>query len=308
MKFYKLFSILLSSGLIFTSCNLDTDDDNNYVTQNFVCSNLVIPADGASFATNANYSLTFYYNSGNVVVGTSDLSLGYGNFNFSTDPMPAETKLYTIDWSPNTLDVTTFQGGKANNNGTLVQNLKGYTSSIVNLLSTNDPNIPEYPFRAQIPLVISYNVNYDYTVKTFMPDAIYRGETTVITAGSTAEPFKNKDIRYRVIFSTDYKKADVIFYNANFSASMPVTINFILQNLDVEFLKNGYRISGASLIPSLYEGGALTPYPAIPINSFELLNTSDDLSSCTMMYTVQMGKAIYNVDFNGYYVLSGEQK
>lgn len=306
MKFNYLLSAVLISGLLFSSCNVDSDDDDNYMSVDYACSNLIIPNNGEAFATSAVYNLIYYYLSGNVVASTDNLNLGYGNQKFVTNAMPCETKLYTIDWSPNALDVTTFSGGSANSDGLSIRNLKGYASSVVNILSTNDPIIPAYPFTAQIPLVISYNVNNDYTVKTFMADAIYRGQTRVATVGSGEAPYTNDNIRYRVIFSKDYKKADFVIYNAKFADRMPVTINFVITDLDVAFTQNGYSITGSNLTPSTFEGGELTPAPTYMITSFEFINTSDDLSRGSAMYTVQMGPGVYNVDFSGYYVLSGQ--
>ena len=304
-----IFTALLSLSL--ASCNLDNDSDNNYMIGTYRCSNLVIPTSGTPYATDATYNLTFYYMNGTVSAATSDLTIGHTSYNFTTNPMPCETKLYSVDWSSNTLDVSTFSGGSANANGLMIKNLNGFTSAAVNILSTNDPVNPAFPFNSRlIPLVINYEVNSDYTVKTFMPDAIYRGITHISTQGSTAEPFTSSDIRYRVVFSTDYSKADIIFYQAKFADMMPVTINFVLQGLDVKFTDSGYTISNANgdpIIPSLYESDGLTPAPNYQFTSFEFTNTSDDLTVGAAMYTVQIGNARYNGDFNGYYVLSGKE-
>ena len=305
MKLKSLFIGLIGLGLITTSCNLDVDDSENYLSGTYTCSNLVIPADGEPFATNASYTAAFYTNSGTLTISTSDLNLGYGTFKFQTNAVPSETKLYSVDWSNSALDVTTFSGASANSDGVTIQNLGGFMSSVVNVLSTNDPINPEFGFIARIPLVISYTANHDYTVKTFMKDAIYRGTTSITTVGSQTEPFINDTIRYRVIFSQDYKKADIIFYDAKFAERMPVTIHFVLQDLDVKFTKNGYTISGTDVIPSLYDPSGLTPAPNYVFKSFDFTNTSADLTVGAAMYTVQIGNAQYNGAFQGYYVLSG---
>lgn len=308
MKLKALLLGLCGLGLGFTSCNLNDDPDNNYFTGTYTCCNLVIPSDGESFAMNATYDLAFYYTTGQVNVATSNLNLGYGTFSFSSTLMPSVTKYYSVDWSNSPLDVTTFSGGSANDNGVVVQNLKGYTSSIVNVLSTNDPVNPAYKFTPYIPLVMSYTVNHDYTVKTFMPDAIYRGETVIRTV-STGNTFTNSGVRYRVYFSQDLKKADIIFYNAKFAEAMPLTINFVLKNLDVTYNKSGYIISnsnGEPVNPWMYESDGLTENPAYQFTSFQFINSSSDLSVGNCYYTVQIGNAQYRGEFSGYYVLSGQ--
>lgn len=304
MKLKFLLLGCIAAGIGLSSCNLDSDEDDNYMNGQYSCCNLVIPSEGGdAFATRANYTMSFYYLNGTATLTTNNLSLGYGNLAFTTNAMPTETKLYDVNGK--TLDVTSFSGGKASDNGVTVTNVNGYLSSIVNVLGTNDPINPAYKFTAMIPIIASYNVNYDYTVKTFMSDAIYTGTTNIKSVGSTANPFTNDGIRYRVVMSTDLKKADIIFYNAKFADRMPVTINFVLQNLDVTFNKSGYIISGKNLIPQLYEATGLTPAPNYEVTEFQFINTSDDLTVGTAMYTVSMGGAQYNGDFQGYYALTG---
>ena len=292
MKANKFLFSFLALGLTLTSCNkyLDDDDDNgNYADVQFPCSNLVIPKDDSAFATNALYTLRFLPLSGTVSVSSADLNLGFGANTFKTSAMKANTQYGNAEGIGNQQDMTTFSGGSYEGNGLTIKNLQGFTSSAVYFLSTNDPINPEFPFTKRFPLVISYTVNNDYTVKTFLSDAIYKGLTTIATEGSTEEPFTNDAIRYRVRFSNDYKIADVIFYEARFDAAMPRSINCILQGLEVKFTKNGYVISnptGMSIVPSLYTESGLTPFPTYTFSKFELTNVSSDLTECSINYVV----------------------
>lgn len=306
----KIKSLLIGTfiiGLGLTSCNLESDNDSNYVTGTYVCSNLVIPSDGGTaYATAASYNMIFYPYSGVISASTRDLLVDNRTYNFTTNQMQAETKYEVV----NNLnyDVTSFSGGFYSGDGVVVQNLKGCLSSLVNLLDTNDPVNPLYPFLSRTPLVMSYTVNYDYTVKTFMADAIYTGSTVITSSDGSAAPYQTEGIRYRVIFSDNYKKATVIFYNANFSPAMPVTINFLLKDLDVTFNQAGYIISGKDIVPEMYTEGTPVPAPNFPFSSFEFINTSTDLTIGQAMYTVNsMGKT-YNCTFNGYYVRTQTSK
>lgn len=306
MKIKILLSGIAAMALSFSSCNLDTDDDNNYMTGTYPCCNLVIPENGDAFATTANYSMAFYYTSGTASLATTNLSLGYGTMAFTTNNMDVDTKYY--EYNGKNADVTSFSGGYANMNGVTVQNVNGCVSSVINMVSTNDPQNPDYIFTPRIAMIASYTANYDYTVKTFMPDAIYTGTTNIQTAGSTSAPFTNDGVKYRVIFSQDLKKADIIFYNAKFASAMPVTINFVLQNLDVKYNKNGYEITGENITPQLYEASGLTPAPRYQITSFQFQNTSSDLTTGSALYTVQIGDAVYYGDFQGFYALTGPRE
>lgn len=307
MKFNKFLLAFMGLGLGLSSCNLENDVQDNYITSSFRCANLVIPADEPTFATEANYTLQYFTTTGEISIGGVNVNLGSKTFNFTSAPMQSSTTYYDVDWSPTPLDVTTFNNGYANDGSMLVQNLNGFSSSIVNILSEVDPINNLFPFRAYVPLVISYNVNYDYTIKTFMPDAIYKGMTVVNTIGSTDEPRNVDGIRYRVVFDSEFKKASIFFYEANFGSPMPanIKVNFLLKDLDVEFVKNGYRIYGTNVVPLLYANGGWDENPAFPFPSFEFINTSDDLTVGIANYRINAFGTEYSCSFSGYYVLAG---
>lgn len=302
MKFGHLLLGMLFVGATLSSCNLDVDEENNMVSDTFYCANLIMPADGETFATSASYKLNFYL-SGNMQVTTSNLSLGTGGaYSFASSNMPYVSELGTYNGQK--VGINRFSMGKASANGLVIDNIQGCTTAFVNLISTNDPLHDSYKWVSLVPLVMSYTANYDYIVKTFMPDAIYNGTTTVSTIGdASAAPRTNDGIRYRVVFKDNYKKASIFFYEANFGDPMPayVTVNFVLEDLEVEFLKNGYKISGLNLIPTLYGNGGWDEFPAIRITSFEFINTSDNLTTGTASYQVSAYGRNYDCMFNGAY-------
>lgn len=307
MKIKHLMYGVMGASVLLSSCNLDTKDEDNYQSIAFPCASLVVPSYGEPYAANTDYALTFYVNSGTLTVGTSNLVLGTGIVAFTTNPMEVKTTYDTFNGV--LLDVSNFSGGHSSSGNTSVSDLKGFTSSIVNFLATNDPVNPLYPFTRRIPLVISYNVGNNYKVKTFMPDAIYNGTTTISSSTGQGEPFTSTDIRYRVVFAKDFKTADVIFYSAKFAAMMPNAINFVLRNLNVEFNSNGYIISGMDVIPDMLPDnapadGGLIPAPGYPFKSFKLINAGTDLTTAQATYTVAIGPAQYFGTFAGAYVYS----
>lgn len=305
MKLKKLIFPSLMLGLSFglVSCNLDSEESDNTQTYTLPCANLIIPADGQSFATAANYNLIFYYLSEKVSVSTNNLSLGIGNtVGFTTSTMPYTTQLFTVDGMQK--GVNKFSGGQANDMGALVQNLSGYTSSYFGTVLSGDPKDPFYTWTSFTPLVMSYTVNHDYTVKTFMPDAVYSGLTTVQQVGASSEPYVSPETRYRVKFTDNFSKATVIFYGAKFAEKMPV-INFMIRNMDVTFTKTGYEISipdGTSVIPLLYMDQEWSEAPNYPFTSFKFINSSPDLTVGQANYTVQVGPLSFNNTFSGSYV------
>lgn len=303
MKIKKLLLGVMGMSLMMTSCNLDNNEEENYMTWTFPCCNLVVPTTGNPSASSTTYGLLYYYTNNTLVASTSDLSLGYGTYNFKTNAMTAKTDYYSFG------NVTSFQGGSSASGNVTVQQLKGYMSTLFNAVASNETETfgSGYTFTPVSPLVMQYTVDNDYTVKTFMPDAIYTGNTTVSAADGSVEPFTNEGIKYRVVFHKELNKADVLFYNAKFTpvAAAP-TIHFALLDLDVEYLKNGYKISGNSIVPQQYvktdEGAKWVPYESYPLESFQLLNTSEDLTVAQATYVVLARGARYICTFSGAYV------
>lgn len=308
MKLKTLLFAIPLSGLMLSSCNLENDPTGNYTSGSFVCCNLISNASGDSYASLCSYKTIFYYTDGTMQLSTDMLNLDNTTYSFTSGMMNCDTKYYSVDGQSGIFDVTSFAGGSVNTGKISVENIKGFTSSLVNILSTNDPVNPAFPFTPYIPMVMSYTVDNKYNVKTFMPDAIYTGTTEIRSAGSNSTPFTNDGIRYRVVFQKDLKKADIIFYNAKFADRMPITINFVLKDLDVEYSGGSYVISNAAgepINPWMYEASGLTENPNYKFTSFRFINSSDDLTIGQAFYTVQMGEAIYNGEFNGFYVSKG---
>ena len=164
----KLLTIPFMAGLLgLGSCNLNNEPTSNYQQVPFKVCNLVMPAQGESFATQGNYTLTYYYYDGNMTVGTSDLSLGVGNISFITSAMPYTAQAYTST-GQDYMEVVSFKGGIFNENNITVNNLTGYTSQIANLPPAIEMNQPLYPTSFNVPLVLQYDLNHDYKVKTFI--------------------------------------------------------------------------------------------------------------------------------------------
>lgn len=281
--------LALSMGL--TSCNLNTDEDNNYFTGNYSVVNLISPEDGAPFASKGDYLFTYYTYSENLSITTKNLNLGYNTLNFVTAQLPYSLSIV----GPQSGFVFSGSGSA---NGASVSNLSGYTSSYVNL---PPESLTDYPFYVYSPLVMKYTVNHDYTVRTFLADAIYNGNTSVTTQ-ATGDVYKFDNALYRVIFHEDFKKADVIIINAKFAENMPGAITCLIKDLDVTFNKNGYSIDApGKVIPYNYESNGWTSMDTRPFTSFHLNTSSDDLTNITVNYTVQMGPMNFICDFNGIY-------
>lgn len=298
---------MLTFVLGLASCNLDNDPDENFSQLSFsnVC-NLVIPTDGDAFTTRGNYQLTYYTTQGTCSLMGSGFSTGVGAF--STTTMTCNIQNYTN--GQQLFQVVRFSGGqRADSSMPVISNLEGYSSQLVNLPPA-EPLISPYPGPATytLPLVLQYTQNDDTTVKTFMPDAIYTGKTTIITP-STGKKFDNDEMSYRIYMSNDLQKADVIMYNAKFDEGMPFALQaVVLEGLKVSYNKNGYTVTidnADGITPKMFMNGKLIEYEMYNFTNFTLDNTSNDLTRAGITYTVlnTMSQTQYLGTFSGSYIV-----
>ncbi|MDE7159842.1 MAG: hypothetical protein K2O24_03220 [Muribaculaceae bacterium] len=133
--------------------------------------------------------------------------------------------------------------------------------------------------------VLSYNYNNLYKITTFYPDMMFSGETST-TASATAEPFKTSAPQYRVVIDWEKKKASMVIYQAQFDPHMPAMTALLLQNLDVEWTRSGYTITGENVTAGSVENGSVTPVPGFPFTEIKMTTTSADMTEATVEYTV----------------------
>ena len=150
-------------------------------------------------------------------------------------------------------------------------------------------DLPEYPYNGVINniLVANYNIGNQYIVKTFQPDTFYTGTTGSLYDGQVAS---NVDIVYRLVLNAASSTADLIMYNAKFSASPnePVKEAIIVKGLTVTYSENGITATGKEIVPDMVEGKASTPMPGYIVNEiqFQTVSRSDLLIDCAISFTI----------------------
>lgn len=321
MKIKNLFFGLLAMSLPLVSCNLDVKEDENYQNQTFPnVANLLVPvSEGTASAALDNYLLTDYYYAGTVSVTSTKFSTPLmKETSFTTNPMEYEVETGGV--YPNLRSIVSFKGGYAQGGGVTVSNLEGYVTAFPTLLPDSVTIMKDYPYVPVSSLVISYNANETYNVRTFPPDAVYGGTTTVKAAQAPMPMYEGEETFYRVFFHTDMKQADIIVYGAKFADKMP-PLTFVVKNLDVVYNRQGYTIQKPAdeeyVIPLVPEGKdnaqVLVPYPSRRISNFTLSPTSADLTQAMINFSVQMVQAetvtaTFNCDFTGAYCTSTLEK
>lgn len=294
MKLNRLTLLFAGVGILASSCNLDTDDKDNYQSRQYPVINLISSLSGEdSYAQRDTYVFTYYYMAGKLVANSSGLTIGTNKTPFSTNEIPYTSLLYNNDAS--IYEVTTFKGGTASASGLPITNIQGFSTVPAYVVpadpdNPNSTSLPGFPYQARAALVMSYNVGTEYTVRTFLDDAAYKGVTTVNIVGAPMPPFTGKDTYYRVVFDNDLKKASIIFYYAKFAETMP-GITFLVRDLDVVYGKNGYTISMPEgtdyIIPEMMDGTELLPYKPYRFTLCNFVPTSSDLTQASIFFNVE---------------------
>lgn len=280
--------------LLCSSCLKDAVDER---TIGYNTCNLIIPINQSEepFATAASYTANVLVSDGKLGI-SSTVKLGTQELSLTTEKVNYES--LTTDKG----SLTTFKNATGKASGYPVTDFNGVISSIVFYpeSATELPGINFTSASLYAPMtVFQYYLGNDYLVKTFSRDAVYYGLTETSVTG-VEDPYSNKGILYRVVMSNDFKKADVVMYDAKLNDKMP-SLTFVLKDLEVKFNRSGYTISGENLVPQVLEAGKYTPYEAFTFNSFSFTTTSFDLVNADIVFKVA-GR--FNGKFTGQYVVT----
>lgn len=308
MKKSILFAASAAMILSLASCSEESKDERTVsaVYKAYNLFNLMKDQEEA-YVLAANYTFTTKYPDQTIVASASGMSLpGGGNASFTTKEIPFSTM--TVGIGESYANELLFSSAEASGNGDEVKDLSANITSAfyapVGSLTAFPQNAPS---SGQIVLM-DYYLGDKWRVRSFWPDMTFRGETITEYPGMT-EHYQTDEIAYRVVIkevdggtSLFSDKADVIFYNARFAQTMPITMTIILKDVNLVFNKAGFTLSGTNLVPYMPEGDSLTPYEKFTFDKFEL-NCVGDLTRATAEYKVA---GIYNGQFSGRSILSSK--
>lgn len=271
----------MSMGL--SSCLGDPENKSSFSVN---VSNMIFPdnpAEEVSVDQNCTYNIALDGVNNTITIGTSTLSLdGKNNVSFTTNEM----KGLVASVSSMGYQSGSFANGQAHlSNGEEITRLGGYFTTVVaSYAVAGDP----FPITTSVPmLVMSYRTN-NALIRTFSTDAFFQGQTkTTYAFGGQEQSFVTDEAVYRVKFSSDMKKANVVLYNIRFASQMSRPLQaVVLKDVPVTLSCAGYTLEISDCIPEMLESGALTPYPSYTFDSFKLMSVSDDLTQISCEYVV----------------------
>lgn len=296
IKLCALATVALAASAMLTGCKLDGNDMTQYFSVS-LC-NLIIPTDPSQPVTatsGSSYKVNYNFTQGKVTVSAEDVVIGDKTLNLTSDEMSFTERMNSAGY------VRDFKGDGKLSDGTLVSDLEGFESTLFYYLPTAVPGVVGVtPIDNRV--VFSYNVGFEYQVKTFPQDIYFGGETVTHYSipGQDGKSFSNKESVYRVYFNKDLKTATVVIYNVRFAEEMPRPLKAVaLVDLKVTFGRNGYTVSGENIIPKMMEGDGVTDYPERTFTSFTLTSAGAKLTDCVCDYTVLN---VFKGHFEGSYV------
>lgn len=248
----------------------------------------------APFVGQATYSFSSRMPENTMTVASSVLALpDGGSVTFTTLPIPMKSVIFAIDKDRNVEQVT-FSAENATLKGADITDLKGLLTQAVYL--PGDVIIEGYEFKYPGMLsrhfpILDYTLNEVWRVRTFWYDMTFCGDTQTTTSKDD-KPYVTSSIRYRVVMQRGEGnrlngKADIILYNAKFAASAP-ELTVIVKNLDLEFGRDGYTITGKDVVPSMISDGKQLEARAFTFNNLKFAATGD-MTSATCDYVVKNG-------------------
>ena len=309
----------VSALMAGTLMSCDTDG-NTEITYNYVAStyNLYTRLDGAEGydIQMANYQLKILAHDYTVETTAESMAIpGGGKLNIKLNPIKYE--LYQGGLDGHGAVLYKFGATNPSESGASVQDLSVYFTQAcfipetINGLKINllVPNVsgqgvgyPGYPFY----FVANYKLDNRWLVRTFWPDQSFDGKTELDINGSTVV---NEKMRYRVAMKVDESgvignKADVLIYQAALAADQTSSQKVVvLKDLDLQFSKNGWTVSGTNITGQTMNSDKLEPNTDYVFNTFTASATGD-MTQMTCSYELNSNT---EGQFSGSYMLKPTQ-
>ncbi len=295
-----LTGLISASAISLVSCDKETE--NSYTNTTPVSAyNLYVSAAGDAVPStgSALYKFTLKFPESTIQVSADNMALpGGSTSSFFTVGMNLASATIKVDETSR--EVIAFGADEATESGSAVSELSGYLTQAAYL--PPDITVPGYklfvPSNTLHYVVMQYALNDRWNVRTFWPDATFKGSTITSYPGMT-EAYSNSNISYRIVMHLNEDKAvtdkaDIIFYNAKFAPKAP-EITVVLKNLYLEFNDRGYTVKGDDVIPYMVEAEDLQETPRFKFNKFDMRVTGD-LTSAVIEYQVA---DVYKGSFSG---------
>ncbi len=290
----KLLLPLAVVALLATSCNTDVKDSHTSVTyaEYNLIEDLNNPSQPAT-ASEGSYKLTYNISRNVIDINAPEIIINNQKSSFQTDTMGIKPKVFG--------DKLSYMGFSSSRNvgqGATVTNLQGYLPTCYVPLNSNILSSSykfEYSYEQRLQL--EYDLNGNYHVTTFWPQACFVGSTYVT---NDATSYSTNDTGFVLNLDFSKKIARVYMLGVKLAAedieNAPKVI--VLDEVPVTMSHNGFYLDYASpktTIPGVKDNQAtLVETDEYKVTDFSL-HLSQDLTEASINFKV-LGKM---VNFHG---------
>lgn len=280
----KAFLPLSIVALALASCEVhDSTQSINYPEYNLIV-DIQEPAQPAQVSSSVAYQVQYNFTKNVIDLKGTDVVINNQKYSFETDTMALRSKSFAIEggYTYNLCFSKAGQVRPGSNvkdvNGTVVFSYYPTSSSLL------DPN---YAVAATERLDLSYTINDRYKVQTFLPSALYRGQTV---SSSDGQSLSTKESDYVATIDFQNNKASVYVYNAKLSEdqskNFPKVICF--DEIPVKFSHDSYYLESAAPKTTILgikdNKAALVDSVGFAATDFSLVLTSPDLTEASISY------------------------
>lgn len=322
----SLLCFAASCALVLVSCNSDGGSQKQEVPIN-TC-NLVMAADGTGSMSIGTYKFTMEVNSGvqKMWISTNNLMINNSARTFTSDfltPTYSSTGYQMILKNVNSAQDA---GGVKISNGTFITSPFEQLPGDLDRMKVFTPTVKTSNGISYVPGTIYYPGMYGYltqliianytvdggayTVRTFMPDAFFYGDTSITdksAAVGSPSSYYDKNTVYRIIIDMEKRKVSLVVYNLKLSSGAGTIPVLYYPGLDFKYTSNGYEITGTDIVaqcPPNNSGAYPDPekmqsLPEYTLKSIALRTTNNLITNVNI--AAEVGEK-YRLAFNGCYI------
>lgn len=292
-------------AILLAACDSSTKD--SYQTITYPEYNLLVDNQDISAAAQAsfsNYEVKFNISRNVIDLKASDIIINNQRYSFESDTMSIRTQTFKTEGFGDAFNYIFSKTGPSGH-GSGVSNING---KLVWCLMPNGSNIlsPNYSVTVGQRLDLSYTLNDRYSVQTFWPAALYKGQTVAMADGMS-HSCNNSDYLTQIDF--DKKTAAIYVYNAELSANQSPTFPKVIrfEDIPVVFTHEGFSLESAAPKTTVLgkKDNVVTMVDSVGFaaTDFSLFMTSADLNDVIISYKLD-GKS---VNFRGCSILKAGQ-
>lgn len=238
----------------------------------------------------SSYNLELNWTQNNVILRTSDLSIGDNKVSFDTQAMPFSSYYLVSSDAQASFEIGQFSAAGNVGNGAKVTDVDAFFTPGVYVASgIYIPNV-EVQSNPGARLILGYDLNDEYHVQTFWSACCYMGESVVSGGYTTSRT------AYRVDLNFEKNTAKVVIYYPSLSSDdtdMPNAI--VVDNIAIHFDSAGYYLdtqSPTTKVLGIEDGkAALVPADKYNVSNFVLNTKRTDLTEATITYRID-GKTV----------------